>query len=312
MKGKFGARYTRLAAFLLLAAVSAYGASVFFSSDWREALLYWQHSGSVVAIVIVLRLLDLFLDAAIWYRVQWDFGTRLSWRRGFLTYMSAYAGLLLPVQLGRVVRADAIVRMGAGGFRGAITAELAVVVLSGIAALALLAGTVTYVLVPWLAPLAAAIVVFTMLLFFDWVSVLLPKKLAAVPSTYWRRPATFLIVALITVGWMLVGASFYMVVRDLPGNLQLWQAWIIAPANLILGAGTGLPGGIGAVEALLGVSLSMLDVPPAHMAFAVGAFRLLTFWIWIPLGWIALLLANRIARRRACPAETREEVGDAS
>ncbi len=312
MKRKFGARYARLAAFLLLAAVSAYGVSVFFFGDWREALLYWRRGGSVVAIVIVLRLLDLFLDAAIWYRVQWDFGARLPWRQGFLAYMSVYAGLLLPAQLGRVVRADAIVRLGAGGFRGAITAELALMVLSGIAALALLAGAITYVAVPWLAPLAAAIVVFAMLFFFDWVTVLLPKKLAAIPRTYWRRPATFLMAALITVGWMLVGTSFYMVVRDLPGNLQLWQAWIIAPANLVLGAGTGLPGGIGAVEALLGVSLSILEVPPAHMAFAVGAFRLLTFWIWIPLGWIALLWVNRIARRRARDAATRGEVGDAS
>ncbi len=311
MKKKFGARYGRLLAFLLLAAVSAYGIWVFFSGDWREALLYWRRGGAVVGIVLTLRLLDLFLDAAVWHRVQRDFGARLPWRRGFLVYLCAYAGLLLPAQLGRVVRADAIVRLGAGGFRGAITAELVLMVLSGIAAMALLAGAMTCVVIPWLAPLAAVIVVFAMLFFFEWLTVLLPKRIAAIPRTYWRQPATFLMAALVAVGWMLVGTSLYMVVRDLPGNLRLWQAWIIAPANLVLGAGTGLPGGIGAVEALLGVSLRMLEVPPAHMAFAVGAFRLLTFWIWIPLGWVALLWVNRLARRQARRAAARGEPGDA-
>ena len=59
---------------------------------------------------------------------------------------------------------------------------------------------------------------------------------------------------------------------------------------------TGLPGGIGATEGILGASLSFRQVPVEHLAVAVAAFRMITFWIWIPVGWLALLALRRETR----------------
>ena len=50
---------------------------------------------------------------------------------------------------------------------------------------------------------------------------------------------------------------------------------------------------IGATEGLLGASLKVRSVPVEHLAIAVAAFRLVTFWMWIPVGWIAIALLRK-------------------
>jgi uncharacterized membrane protein YbhN (UPF0104 family) len=64
----------------------------------------------------------------------------------------------------------------------------------------------------------------------------------------------------------------------------------------VLGVATGLPGGIGATEGLLGAGMRLRSVPVEHLAVAVAAFRLITFWVWIPIGWLAMGLLRRKAR----------------
>ena len=48
------------------------------------------------------------------------------------------------------------------------------------------------------------------------------------------------------------------------------------------------PGGVGPVEAALSVGLTAAGIP-ASVAFSVAIlFRLLTFWLRVPLGWLGL------------------------
>ena len=98
-----------------------------------------------------------------------------------------------------------------------------------------------------------------------------------------------------------------MLVSHLPGNFTLWDALFIAPASSVIGLGTGMPGGIGATEGLLGTALQFNQVPPEHFAMVVGAFRVVTFWIRLPIGWIALTFARRST---AFPVETSEDASD--
>ena len=56
---------------------------------------------------------------------------------------------------------------------------------------------------------------------------------------------------------------------------------------------------VGATEGILGAFLSFSKVPPDHLALVVAAFRVVTFWIWIPLGWLALAVTRRRTERRA-------------
>lgn len=135
------------------------------------------------------------------------------------------------------------------------------------------------------------------LLFADRLFALLAQTPARMPKGFWRRKRVVLVGFLATIGWYVNGTLLYLTVYDLPGNVDYWQALIIAPANQVLGVSTGLPGGIGAVEGLLGVSLSLVEVPKEHLALSVAAFRIVTFWAWLPLGWLALTYINRRASR---------------
>ena len=47
------------------------------------------------------------------------------------------------------------------------------------------------------------------------------------------------------------------------------------------------PGGLGAVEAALTAALTGVGVPPADALSAVFLFRLMTFWLPVPFGWLA-------------------------
>jgi hypothetical protein len=41
----------------------------------------------------------------------------------------------------------------------------------------------------------------------------------------------------------------------------------------------------------------MGKMPAEHLALLVGAFRIITFWIRIPIGWLALVATNRAFAR---------------
>jgi uncharacterized membrane protein YbhN (UPF0104 family) len=51
--------------------------------------------------------------------------------------------------------------------------------------------------------------------------------------------------------------------------------------------------------------LRLRSVPVEHLAIAVAAFRLITFWLWIPVGWLALAVLRRRVSQPLI-ADTRE------
>ena len=61
-----------------------------------------------------------------------------------------------------------------------------------------------------------------------------------------------------------------------------------------LGSIVPTPGGLGAVEiALSGGLTTIAHVPGAYALSAVLLFRLITFWLPIPIGWVALSSLQR-------------------
>ncbi len=102
-------------------------------------------------------------------------------------------------------------------------------------------------------------------------------------------------------GWIAHGLALHVVVVDMPGDMTLWDSLFVAPGSAVLGVSTGLPGGIGATEGIIGTALSLRSVPMEHLAIAIAAFRLITFWIWIPIGWLALAVVNRRISRPVTP-----------
>jgi glycosyltransferase 2 family protein len=71
-----------------------------------------------------------------------------------------------------------------------------------------------------------------------------------------------------------------------------------------LGSIIPTPGGLGAVEAALTAGLTAAGVPGAAAVSAVLLFRLLTFWLPVPVGWAALKYLEReqdLLQRRRTP-----------
>ena len=60
-----------------------------------------------------------------------------------------------------------------------------------------------------------------------------------------------------------------------------------------LGAIVPTPGGVGAVEAALTAGLVAAGLHGTEAASAVLLFRLLTFWLPVPIGWVALNYLER-------------------
>jgi uncharacterized membrane protein YbhN (UPF0104 family) len=286
-------RFARLIGFLLLAAITVYGVQRFLTGDWRAVTDYWMGKLPLLLLILLLALLDMTLEAFAWQWVYERFSLRARDLRGFGVALSANAGLLLPAQLGRLIRPDDMVKLGRGSLGECAKAEATVFVFDALSVVSLLAGVVAWRLHPWLAPVASGVVITVSLFLGNQVAERLAGTKLGLPHDFWWSWQSVVIVLVQMTGWVANAVAFYVLVSHLPGNFTLWDALFIAPASSVIGLGTGVPGGIGTTEGLLGSALQFNQVPPEHFAMVVGAFRVVTFWIRLPIGWVALTLARR-------------------
>lgn len=174
-----------------------------------------------------------------------------------------------------------------------LKAEAVMFVLDGVSVLALLIGLLVFKVNPWLAVPATVLVAVVMVYPGDKLAELLAHTKLNFPANFWWSWPTMGIVTVQMAGWVAHGFALFVVVASMPGAMTLWDSLFFAPSAAVIGTGTGLPGGIGATEGILGASLRFRQVPVEHLAIAVAAFRLITFWVWIPIGWLALLSVKR-------------------
>ena len=282
-------------AFALLALATAFGLYNLFSADWRGALRFWSGRGGALGGALALQIIDVALDGVLWMWLLSAFGIHPGARRGAVVFLAGFAGLLLPAQLGRLVRSEELARLGHGRFADAAKAEVVLVALSAVAAFALLAAVLAGLWRVWAAVPAAAAVIGGFLLCASVGLRVVPRLAHLFPPHYFLRPSTVAVACLAMVGWVINGLSLYLILHGSVSDLALWQTLLVAPSNMLLGAASGLPGGLGVVESYLGTVFHSMRVPGEHLALAVGSFRLITFWIWIPAGWAALTWLGRLA-----------------
>ncbi len=83
-------------------------------------------------------------------------------------------------------------------------------------------------------------------------------------------------------------------VRAVGSHAQFFPLAVVYLTGSALGSLVPTPGGIGAVELALSGGLSTIaHVPLAYATSAVLLFRLLTFWLPIPIGWVAMNYLQR-------------------
>lgn len=290
-------KYARPLAVIVLLIVTAVGVYKFISGDWADVIGYWRGHLSIIPLLIALSVLDVVLECTAW---MWSYA-RLSIpafdRTTGIVYIAGRAGLLMPAQLGRLIRPDAMVRLGRAPMIECLKAETVMFVLDGVSVLALLAALIVFKFNPLLALPAGIAVVLLLVLPGDRIADRLAHTHFNFPPRFWWSWPTIGVVLVQMAGWIMHGFALYVVVAGLPGAMTLWDALFFGPGSAVLGTGTGLPGGIGATEGFLGASLRFREVPTEHLAIAVAAFRLITFWVWIPIGWLALVILRRKAPR---------------
>ena len=77
------------------------------------------------------------------------------------------------------------------------------------------------------------------------------------------------------------------------GAVALTSVAVVYLTGSAIGSAVPTPGGIGAVEAALSAGLTAAGMPGAKAIGAVLLFRLVTFWLPVPVGWLAMHYLQR-------------------
>ncbi len=96
---------------------------------------------------------------------------------------------------------------------------------------------------------------------------------------------------LLSVGWVL---AFEASLVAFGVHLSLVQVAIIYFAGNTAGGAVPTPGGIGGIEVALIALLTSAGVNPGVAASAVTVFRVATYWLQIPLGWLCMRALRRM------------------
>jgi uncharacterized protein (TIRG00374 family) len=93
-------------------------------------------------------------------------------------------------------------------------------------------------------------------------------------------------------GPMVQIVALWLCVHALGGELPFVQVGAVYLGAHFVASATPVPGGLGALEAALVAGLSALGMPVGPAASAVLIYRLLTYWLTVPVGWFSLKVAE--------------------
>ena len=83
-----------------------------------------------------------------------------------------------------------------------------------------------------------------------------------------------------------IGALWFAV-HAFAGDVRLSQVAVVYLAGAVIGSAAPTPGGLGAVEVALSTGLAAAGMASSAAISAVLLFRLATFWLPVPIGWLA-------------------------
>jgi uncharacterized membrane protein YbhN (UPF0104 family) len=102
----------------------------------------------------------------------------------------------------------------------------------------------------------------------------------------------------IAVGANLLLSAAYAValiaaLRSVGAHPAILAAVVVFLAGNAVGSATPTPGGLGGVEAVLAAGLTAIGIPAHEAIPAVLLFRMATFWLPIPFGWVSYVVLQR-------------------
>jgi uncharacterized protein (TIRG00374 family) len=87
--------------------------------------------------------------------------------------------------------------------------------------------------------------------------------------------------------------AFIAALHAVGAHPAILPAAVVYLAGNAVGAAAPTPGGIGGVEAVLAAGLTAIGIPAHEAIPAVLLFRIATFWLPIPAGWVSYILLQR-------------------
>jgi uncharacterized membrane protein YbhN (UPF0104 family) len=81
--------------------------------------------------------------------------------------------------------------------------------------------------------------------------------------------------------------------RSVGGHPAILGAAVVFLTGNAVGSATPTPGGIGGVEAVMAAGLTAIGVPASQAISGVLLFRMATFWLPIPVGWVCFQVLQR-------------------
>jgi glycosyltransferase 2 family protein len=87
--------------------------------------------------------------------------------------------------------------------------------------------------------------------------------------------------------------SLFTSVRAFDGHLTFAAVAVVYLAGSVVGAVVPTPGGIGAIEAAMAAGLTAAGLPGSIAVSSVLLYRIATFWVPIPVGWLSLTYLQR-------------------
>jgi uncharacterized protein (TIRG00374 family) len=159
-----------------------------------------------------------------------------------------------------------------------------------------------------LAPSGAVLIALGALVTLIAALLIVPRTRALVTRNVWPRLRTVwprLVQALSSPVRLALGAganlflsasyvlAFVAALRAVGAHPAILPAAAVFLAGNTVGSAAPTPGGVGAVEAVLAAGLSAIGIPVHEAIPAVLIFRLATFWLPIPAGWVSYSILQR-------------------
>lgn len=237
-----------------------------------------------------LRLLDWVLDYYLWRCVLRKYSSGIPFMKSVWIYLSQGAGVILPAQLGRALRSYVLTKTTDVSISKAIIIEIFYLLCVGVGAFLVIFTSLGFYAHSFVLPIILCLL---MLLFFPYLLKVL-KPLLSKWNIYLSDESLnpyFIILLCIgcSMGWAINGLIFYLLLGGKESGLYLSQVQMIILGNLFIATCSGIPGGMGLIETTIGVSLHWLHVQLPEIILVIALFRVITFWIWIPVGWFALI-----------------------
>jgi uncharacterized protein (TIRG00374 family) len=116
-------------------------------------------------------------------------------------------------------------------------------------------------------------------------------RLIEIVGQPWRLALGLAGNVLTTFGYIL---AFEVCLRAFGQELSLVQVAIVFLAGNTAGSIAPTPGGIGTTEIALAGALTVVGVNPGVATSVAVLFRVLTYWLRIPVGWAAMRYLQRV------------------